>query len=521
MTDPRVHRAVSQTDLTVGRIGVHVARTQPQRVALYDERRKLTYSELDRRVHALACGLRLSGIRNADVVAAYLPNCIEYVEVVLAVSRAGAVFSPLNPRLKAWEIAQMLRVGRPAAVFTTADRGPIVEDAIATAGLDSTQIYIVDDGPLTPRTSPMGPLLERPPFELEPVAETDSFCLMFTSGTTGDAKGILATHRARMLWVLNAAIQYGLNDEDVYLGTMPQVHSAGLTFTLMHLYVGATVRILEHFDPANFLDIIERERITSSLSVPTMLTMVVQAQEQSARRHDLCSLRRLLTCGAPLPLATKRKVIENITDQLYDYYGSTESNSMTVLRPRDQLRKPHSVGQAFTNVLLMIAGPDEETLPPGETGEVWCSNPSVMSGYVDSPEETATVFNGRWYRTGDLGYLDDEGYLHLAGRVREVVISGGVNIYPAEIEKVLMMHPDVLDCAVVGVPDEKWGQAVKAYVVAKAGKALRLEELQSHCLQYLADYKKPRHLQLVPELPKNAGGKTVKRALPGYEEQRS
>jgi acyl-CoA synthetase (AMP-forming)/AMP-acid ligase II len=316
-----------------------------------------------------------------------------------------------------------------------------------------------------------------------------------------------------MIWVLNAAILYGLSDSDVYLGAMPQVHSAGLTFTLMHLYVGGTVQILKEFDAQRYLEIVETKGVTSSLVVPTMLAMILEELQTGERGYRLSSLRRLVTCGAPLPLATKKKVIEKLTDQLYDYYGSTESNSMSVLRPRDQLRKPYSVGQPFNNVELMIAGASGERLPAGEIGEIWCRNPSVMIGYYTQPEATAAAFTDGWYHTGDIGYLDDEGYLHLVGRVNDVIISGGVNIYPAEIEDVMMMHPGVLDCAIVGTPDPKWGEVVSAFVVPRKGWTIDLAEVQRHCQAHIADYKKPRRLEIRSELPKTAGGKTIKANL--------
>jgi acyl-CoA synthetase (AMP-forming)/AMP-acid ligase II len=318
-----------------------------------------------------------------------------------------------------------------------------------------------------------------------------------------------------MLWVVNATIQYGLDETDIYLGTMPQVHSAGLTFTLMHLYAGATVRILPHFDAAQFIAIVERERITSALTVPTMLTMIVEAIDDARATRSLASLKRLVTCGSPLPLATKRRVIEKLTPELYDYYGSTESNSMSVLRPCDQLRKPGSVGRPFRNVELMIADASGTACEANVVGEVWCANPSIFSVYRDRPEDTARAFTGRWYHTGDLGYLDDDGFLHLVARQSDVLKSGGVNIYPAEIERVLLLHPAILDAAVVGVPDEKWGQSVKAFVVKRNGMPLDLAGLQQHCAHYLADYKKPRSIEILAALPKNAGGKTMKSALVG------
>ncbi|HJU24094.1 MAG TPA: AMP-binding protein [Casimicrobiaceae bacterium] len=495
-------------ELTVGSVPRHYARIEPGKRALYDDERSLTYAELDDRVDRLASALVRDGIERGDVVCAHLPNSIDYVIVVLAVARAGAIFSPINPRYKASEVAPILAIARPRVLFTTNLLAPVAHEA---AQGTSARIVAIDGND----ADSLPALLRETARALPVVSESDCFSLMFTSGTTGEPKGAMATHRARMLWVLNATIQYGLNEADVYLGTMPQVHSAGLTFTLMHLYAGATVRIMPHFDAARFLDIVERERITSALTVPTMLTIIVEAIDAAPAPRSLASLARLVTCGSPLPVATKRRVIEKITPQLYDYYGSTESNSMTVLRPVDQLRKPGSVGQAFRNVELMIADANGKPCAANGVGEVWCANPSIFAQYRDRPDDTARAFAGRWYRTGDLGYLDDDGFLHLVGRKNDVLKSGGVNVYPAEIERVLMLHPSILDAAVVGVPDDKWGQSVKAFVVVRNGAPIDLAAVQKHCERYLADYKKPRSVEIVAALPKNAGGKTMKRALPG------
>ena len=514
MSLPKDTVARSADDLTVGRIPRQAARLMPGKCALDDGRRRISFGELDEQVDCLAGALATLGVGKGEVVCAYLPNCIEYVLVVLAVARAGAVFSPINPRFKAFEIAALLRLARPHVIFTTAERLGTMEEATRLAEQAGARHVLVDtDIAATGRAISLASLLEQTPQALPAVAEDDHFSLMFTSGTTGEPKGALATHRARMLWVLNAAIQYGISDGDRYLGTMPQVHSAGLTFTLIHLYAGATVRILEHFDPAEFLDIVEREAVSSALTVPTMLAMILEAQDKSPRPYVLGSLKRVVTCGSPLPLPTKQRVIERLSEQLYDYYGSTESNSMTVLRPCDQLRKPASVGQPFNHVDIMIAGPEGQALPPNQTGEIWCSNPSVMTSYRDRPEQTEAAFTGPWFHTGDLGYLDEEGFLYLAGRANDMIVSGGVNIYPAEIESVVMLHPAVLDCAVVGTPDAKWGQSINAFVVLREGRQLSIAELQQHCMRYLADYKKPRSLEILAALPKNAGGKTVKSRL--------
>ncbi len=246
-------------DLTVGRIPRYAARIMPGKCALDDGRRTLSFGELDAQVDRLAGALTGLGACKGEVVCAYLPNSIDYVLVVLAVARAGAVFSPVNFRFKAFEIAALLRFARPRAIFTTVECLATIDDAAERVRQTAMQRIVTDAPRGAPgRALPLAQLLEHPVGPLPAVAEADYFSLMFTSGTTGEPKGALATHRARMLWVLNAAIHYGLNDTDRYLGTMSLVHSAGLTFTLIHLYVGATVRILDRFDASAFLDVVER-----------------------------------------------------------------------------------------------------------------------------------------------------------------------------------------------------------------------------------------------------------------------
>lgn len=505
-------RSRGNEDLCVGRIGTAVARAAPGKVALTDGNASLTFGDLDRRASGLAAGFMDLGVRKGDVVSAYLPNCIAYVVIVLAVARAGGIFSPINPRLKEGEIAGLLALARPRTLVTTVDRTGTIERAVARAKIDRPEIVSIDpDGGADDAT--FDRLCESLPGALPDVSPDDDFSLMFTSGTTGQPKGALSTHRARMVWIHKAIDVYGLGTEDTYLGVMPQVHSAGLTFTLMHLHVGGRVHIQRDFDPAEYLKLVTSERVTSSLVVPTVLVMVLDELERGSAPRNLESLSRLVTCGSPLQPAIKEKVLKRMTPRLFDYYGSTESNSMTVLEPADQRRKPASVGTPFAGVEIRIAGKDGAALPTGEIGEIWCLNPSVMREYLNDSEATAAAFTDGWFHTGDLGYLDEDRYLHLVGRLKEIIISGGVNIHPAEIEQVLMCHPAVFDCAVVGLPDAKWGQIVTACVIPRHGEHPDLADLQSHCAQELADYKKPRRLELVATIPRNAGGKTVRAEL--------
>ena len=506
----------SNADLVVGNVPNYYAQLEPKKIALYDGKKSITYGELNNQVDILASALITLGVKSGDIVCAYLPNCIEYVLVVLSVARAGAIFSPINPRYKSVEISEILQQSKPKIIFTNVEQARNVKEVLS-GWADKKTIVIEIDGQDANGNISLEKLLSAEKIKIPVCNENQFFSLMFTSGTTGKPKGALATHKARMLWVLNAAIQYGLNSQDIYLGTMPQVHSAGLTFTLMHLYVGATVRIMPHFDADEFIKIVNAEGITSSLTVPTILTMLVEELEKQQQDLTSTNLKRVVTCGSPLPMNTKKRVLDKISKQLFDYYGSTESNSMSVLRPEDQLRKPESVGQAFRGVRLKIMNIYGVECTTEEVGEVWCINPSVMTEYLNRPKETMEAFTEGWYHTGDYGFLDEEGYLHLAGRLNDVIISGGINIYPAEIEQVLMTHPNILDAAVVGVDDPKWGQAVKAYLVTRGHVNIEIGEIQAFCEKQIATFKKPRYVEFREFLPKNAGGKTVKAALSGVQ----
>jgi acyl-CoA synthetase (AMP-forming)/AMP-acid ligase II len=487
----------------VGEIGRHWSRVSPDAIALEDGSAALSYRRLDERVDHLAGRLIRKGIRRGDVVSALLPNGCDCIVVVLAAARAGAVFCPLNPRFTARELTRLVRVAKPRAVLVGANRHPALADPVLLVLCPDEIIVEVGTEEEGLSTAAARPAVE----------PADFFSLMFTSGTTGEPKGALATHAARATWISSGIVEFGLARDDIYLSAMPLVHSAGLTLALMHLAAGARVHLMPRFDASEFLRLASEEKITSALAVPTMLAMLLTELDDGRAEYELSSLRRLITCGAPLSQATKSATLRRLSAQLYDFYGSTESNSMTVLHPRDQLRKARSVGKPFPGVEIRIAGPSGEALPSLQVGEIWSFNPSTMSRYLDAPDATAAAFSGRWYRTGDLGYLDDEGYLYLNGRAQEMIISGGMNIYPPEIESILMEHPHVRDCAVVGMADETWGQVVTAFIALHGEARLTLGEVQSHCKQRLADFKKPRQIEIVGEIPRNAGGKVVKSAL--------
>jgi acyl-CoA synthetase (AMP-forming)/AMP-acid ligase II len=474
-----------------------------QRVALDDGTRQLSFAQLDARADALAHWLLAQGVVRGDVVGLAEPRGIEATVAALAVARAAAILCPLNSRYKPAELAPLLQQARPRLVLAAPGR---VETLAQACGLAQVDVRVV---PFELETHAGEASVA--PHALPDVAEDDAFTLLFTSGTTGQPKGAVATHRARMAWIRSALDVYGVGADDRFLSAMPQAHSAGLTFTLIHLCAGASVRVLDGFDPARALQVLREEGITSLLAVPTMLRRLVDALP--AHEPPFASLRRVLSCGSPLPAGTREDVLERLSPLLHDYYGCTESSSIAVLRPHEQRLRPGSVGRPFPGVRVRVVDPQGNACAPGVTGEIQCDNPHTMRGYWNDPAATAQAFDGPWYRTGDLGHLDADGYLHVQGRTGDVIISGGINIHPAEVEQVLQAHPAVAEVAVAGVPDPLWGRAVKAYVVPRAGLSVTLEELQAHCMRHLADFKKPRSLAILDALPRNAAGKVVRGKL--------
>lgn len=500
---------MQQEPSTVADIARSHARRSPDRIALDDGNRRLTYAQLDAMADALAQGLVAAGVRQGDVVGWSLPAGLASAVSVLAIARSGAILCPLNPRYRPGELAPLLLQARPRVVLAGEGTRDVLGLAGAQAGVGFRLLALDDPGDLDDLVH--APAWARAQAPLPRVDAGNDFTLLFTSGTTGRPKGAVATHGSRMAWIRSAPDVYGIGADDRFLSAMPQSHSAGLTFTLIHLHAGATVRLLDRFDPQRVLRAAREEGITSLLAVPTMLRRLLDALPPGA--PPLTGLRRLVTCGSPLPADTREQALERLSPQLYDYFGCTESSSVSVLRPHEQRTRAGSVGKPYPGVRVQVVDADGNSCRPGEVGQVRCDNPSTMRGYWNDPQATAAAFDGPWYRTGDLGHLDADGYLFIAGRAGDMVISGGINIHPAEVEQVLQQHPAIAEAAVAGVPDPVWGRALKAYVVLREGAALSLDDIQRHCARHLADFKKPRSVRFLAALPRNAAGKVVRSEL--------
>src|SRR3954469_14143157 len=461
----------------------------------------LTYAETQARCRRLVGALRGIGVEEGDRVAVVGPNCHRYLELYQAVPGAGMVVVPLNQRHSDAEVryaledsgAKVLFAGRPVAdlpdcVSTVVDMGEGYEALLAGA----------------------------PPADLpDGVGEDDLAGLFYTGGTTGAAKGVMLTHRNLVANALHMQLAWPFSPETCWLVVAPLFHAAGSIAVLSTVWNAGRHVLLPAFDPARVLDLVERERVTATLVVPSMLAAI--NEEQLARPRDVSSLRLVPFGGAPSATETLSRAHEAFPGaRLLHLYGATETAPIAtgVVGVEDLLDTPRarSCGQPAVGVDVEIRLDDGGRAAVGEVGEVVVRGPNVMGAYWNKPEQTAAALRGGWYHTGDLGYMDDEAFVFLVDRAKDMIVTGGENVYSTEVEEVLYRHPAVAEAAVFGVPDERWGEAVHAVVVPRC--TVTEEELVTFCREAIAGYKVPKRIELRDEpLPKSGAGKVLKRDL--------
>jgi len=496
----------------------HAERT-PERIALVDEERRLDYAALHARILRCAGVLHAAGIRRGERVAIVAGNRSAYLEVVFAAARLGAIAVPMNARLTPRELRFLLGDCEPRAALVDAEHAAGVRAALEGLPAHPPALLVCGgDEDAYERALASASPLER----AEPCAPDDPMLLMYTSGTTGQLKGALLPQRKTLANSRNAELFFGLTGADRVLVALPLFHSFGLNIlSIPALYAGARVVLRRGFDPAAIWDDVGRHGITFFGGVPTMFRALLEALETArSGRYDTRTLRFLFTAGAAIPVELIR-AFEAHGLVLKQGFGQTETSILCCLDARDAVRKAGSVGRpvahAEVRVVRMptLAEPPErwEDVAVGETGEIVVRGPLTMLGYWRRPTETAEVLRGAWLRTGDLATLDAEGFVTLVGRLRQMYISGGENVYPAEIEAVFHEHPAVREIAVVGVPDEKWGEAGRAYLVLAHGHRLDPQALLAWGRERLAAFKLPREFVAVDSLPRTETGKVQKHRL--------
>ncbi|MDH3520329.1 MAG: AMP-binding protein [Myxococcales bacterium] len=489
-----------------------------EQLALVDADRALDYAAFHARTQRCAALLRGAGLQRGERVALLLGNRTAYLEVVMAAARLGAIAVPINARLTAREVRVLLDDCAPRLLLHEASLAEVA--GAACAELDAPPARIV-----CPEAYERHLAEQIPDDHVEPVTPDHPMILMYTSGTTGVPKGALLPHRKTLFNCLNAQLFFDLTHHDRVLVVLPLFHSFGLSIlSLPTLYAGGSIHLEARFDPEATWDRIAERRITFMGAVPTQFRAMLDVLEAAPRVRDTGSLRFLFSAGAPIAVEQIR-AFERHGLLLKQGFGQTETSILCCLDARDAVRKAGSVGRPVFHAEIRVVALDTvdgETgtwrdVEPGETGEIVVRGPITMLGYWRRPEETAETLRGEWLRTLDLASVDAEGFLTLVGRARELYISGGENVYPAEIESVYQEHPDVRDIAVVGVPDAKWGEVGRAYVVLARDARFDAEALRRWGTERLADFKLPRSFVAVDALPRTETGKVQKHRL-GAEE---
>jgi fatty-acyl-CoA synthase len=484
-------------ELTLGRWLADRARTTPQRVAIRFLGQDLTYGELDSRATRLAAGLAARGLRRGDRLATLTTTSPDHVATFFACARLGVALQPISWRLASAEVAYQLEDAEPSLLLASDDYAELARKA-------GTKVEIARIG---------DPTLEADG-EVEDVArDDDPLLLVYTSGTTGKPKGALLSH-ANCFWTnLSFDRTTSLRDGDVVLQVLPQFHVGGWNVQpLLAWWKGATVVLEPAFDAARALDLIAEHGVTTMMGVPA--TCLFLAHEPGFAVADLSSLRLAVVGGAPMPEALLETWIARGIE-IVQGYGLTEAApNVLCLPPEEATRKLGFAGKPYPHVDVALRDPDTGALVEGTgTGELVVRGPNVFAGYWRNAEATEAAFADGWLLTGDVAERDAEGFYRIAGRIKDMVISGGENVYPAEIEDVLHAHPAVLEAAVVGVPDERWGEACAAFVVLREGSNVGTEELQRLCRDQLARFKVPKTFAFVDALPRSSMGKVLKEEL--------
>jgi long-chain acyl-CoA synthetase len=500
-------------ELTLGRSLRLAAERTPGAIALHYEGEALTHGELNAWGNRIARALRASGLKNGDRLGVMLPNSPLYVAVVYGAAKAGIALILLNYRFTEAEIVyQIGDAGAAAILFDT-----VYQDKVEAARSELPALRLIAAGARQSGTGMHIDAIASDQSDREPddaVSENDILVLQYTSGTTGRPKGAIITHRNRSLAFLHWPLIFGFGGNDIALHTGPFHHSAPFGLTLCQLCLGGSVVVMPAFKADEALRLIGRHRVTWSFMVPYMYNAIFALLSGQPSEDDLSSLRILLSGASPLPTIVKQRILQLFPNAgLFEFYGATEAGTITTLRPEDQLRKVRCVGKPVLGTEVKVLDVEGCSVQSGEVGEILVKTPSLFEGYFNAPEKTAAAFRDGWCTLGDLGRLDEEGYLYIVDRVKEVIKSGGVNIYPSEIEEVVLTHPDVLEAAVIGIPDERWGEAVHLIVALRPGAVLHAGSLLAYCRGKLADYKLPKSVEARSDLPRSPAGKILKRIL--------
>jgi len=504
----------------LGEVVARHARLQPDKLGTRDSRRALTFAQWNARACRLANGLLALGLRKGDRVALLAYNRVEWMEIYVALAKAGMVAVPLNFRLVGPEIRYIAEHCHARAIIVQDELVDRVE--ALRGGLDIAANAWIHVGDATPSGWTDYEQLIAGAADTEPDAQvrpTDTWALMYTSGTTGKPKGAIRNHQGSALMSLVTALDMGLTGDDTALLVMPLCHANSLNFLCTFTCLGATSVIDDRksFDPGALLATMAAHRVTFTSLVPTHYIMALSLPPAQKAGYDVSCVHKLMISSAPARKDTKLAIMEYFANsQLYELYGSTEAGWVTLLRPHEQIEHLGSVGREWTGSgPVRMLDPSGREVPDGEVGELFSCTPYAFDGYLDDPVKTAEALRGDYCSVGDLARRDEQGYIHLVDRKSNMIISGGENIYPSEIEGALGRYPGVQDVAVIGLPHDKWGEAVHAVIVLREGATATEEQVLEWCREKMAGYKRPRGVTFMTEgeIPRTATGKIQHRLL--------
>jgi fatty-acyl-CoA synthase len=496
------------------------AASHPDKEALveYGERgvRRLTWGELDATINRIAQALSARGVKGGGRVALMLPNGIEYLIAQQALARLGATAVQIGYRLKPAEIAYILGNAEPVATIVHAEYAPAMREAREQAKAKGPILVVGGNGSLSTDEVDWDRAMASASPEMPAKSQggDGGGVIVYTSGTTGKPKGAnRAWKKTGFESVADMIVQVGIRADDRHLVVCPLYHSAAPAFVAIMMSLGATVVLMNHFDPEKSLDIIEKERITCTLMVPTMLIRQANLPAETIKKYDTSSLRWVMSGAAPLTTEAARRWMDAFGPKLWNFYGATETGLVTLAGPHDHVSRPGTIGKRLRGNQIRLLDDTGHEVPEGGIGELYARNSTMISGYHNNDEATNDAQKEGFFSVGDMGRIDGDGYYFLESRKHDMVISGGVNIYPREIEDHLNTHPAVLEAAVIGVPDPEWGETLRAFIVLRGSQQVAEQELIDFCRTGLADYKRPRKVTFLAELPRNPTGKILKREL--------
>ncbi len=487
----------------------------PDRLAMRHGAVQRTWAEHAERICRAGHALRTLGVEGGQRMAILLHNGIPWWEVASAAGKVKANSVPIGYRLKAPEVEYIINNSESSTVVYGGEFTELIADIRERCPQVPAARWICVGGePLPGGTDYEAALAAAATSDPEVDTETTTSSIIYTSGTTGRPKGAFRKPRPRSNdFAGNAILAFNVTPGGAHLVCCPLYHSAPPAMAMLAMALGNTVCHLDRFSPEAFCAAVQEYEITATFLVPTMCNRLVAMPDEFFADYDLSSLQSIIVAGAPSQQGSKERMLDIFGPTLYEFYGSTEGAINTLMRPDDHRKKPGSCGTVYPGTELKLLDDEGNEVPRGEVGELFIHNEMLVDGYYGNEEATSAAFRDGWLSVGDMARVDEDGYYFIVDRKKDMVISGGVNIYPAEVEEVLQEHPDIFEAAVIGVPDSEWGESLKAFIVPHTGATLTEEAVLAYCDAQMADYKRPRSFVFLDELPRNPSGKILKRDL--------